>query len=175
MAPRQDVDPFDEARAVAKATELYRKMREEEGKKATAKEIYQTLGYSERQYYRMFEFLELEPVVRKVEKKVSEDDESLPHVADFTQRELAEYAPLQTVYKDNPEKLEELITQTIDVKPSDRKMILEKLKESNHPSKMFLSRVTAHIIIFLKGVVPVSYSNSSLIPCQLLPTQVLGV
>lgn len=122
---RQDVDPFDEARGVVKYSELYRKARQEEGKKATVKEIHDSLNMSERQYYRMFKFLDLEPVVKKVEV---ERDKETGTRAGISQRDLEDYTPFRTVYKDKPDKLEEVYRETIELKPSERKRVLDKMR-----------------------------------------------
>ena len=78
---------------------------------------------SESYYYRWMELLGLEPIIKKVkaERRVSP-------VGEITERGLRDYTPFKYVYEDEPEKLEELIEETIDLKPLERKRVLNHVK-----------------------------------------------
>jgi ParB family chromosome partitioning protein len=112
---REDIDPFDYAHAVKRFRDEFCE---------TDKEAYERLGMSEGHYYRWLDLLGLEPILKRVEEK---KPEKLSH-GRVTERGLRDYTPFKRIYEDEPEKLEELIEETIDLKPEERKRVINHIK-----------------------------------------------
>lgn len=113
---RTDIDPFEYARGIERFA----------GFCNTRQEAWEGLAMSESYFNRWLSLLNIEPMFTAIIEKKMKAGEAR-HVAS-TEGELRDYTQIQRIYKDEPEVIEDIIEETLDLRPPERKRVLNGIK-----------------------------------------------